>query len=97
MDAEEQIISDAYDNGVLNVKDPDSELRSLLKKAGENTFRKDKRINIRLTSHDLEGIQRKASRKGIPYQALISGLIHQYVEGELQETPSANYSIDRTS
>ncbi|TVR50584.1 MAG: antitoxin, partial [Puniceicoccaceae bacterium] len=32
------------------------------------------------------GIQRKAARKGIPYQALISALIHQYVEGELQET-----------
>lgn len=64
----------------------------LLRKAGENTFRKDKRINIRLTSHDLDGIQRKASRKGIPYQALISGLIHQYVEGDLMEASSTNPS-----
>ena len=41
--------------------------------------------NIRLSSHDLVGIQRKALKKGVPYQALISGLIHQYVEGDLVE------------
>lgn len=85
MDNEEKDILDAFERGEMNLKDPDSELQSMLREAGENTFRKDKRINIRLSSHDLEGIQRKASRKGIPYQALISGLIHQYVEGDLQE------------
>jgi predicted DNA binding CopG/RHH family protein len=31
------------------------------------------------------GIQMKALQKGLPYQTLISGLIHQYVEGDLQE------------
>ena len=55
----------------------------MLAAAGEKTFKKDKRFNIRLSSHDLVGIQRKAARKGIPYQALISGLIHQYVEGAI--------------
>jgi predicted DNA binding CopG/RHH family protein len=38
-----------------------------------------------LSSHDLLGIQKKALQKGIPYQTLISGLIHQYVEGDLLE------------
>jgi predicted DNA binding CopG/RHH family protein len=89
MDPEEQEIADAFDSGKLKLQDPDTEILTLLRKAGENTFRKDKRINIRLTSHDLDGIQRKASRKGIPYQALISGLIHQYVEGDLMEVSSA--------
>lgn len=91
MDAEEQMISDAFDRGEVRLTDPDPELFSLLREAGENTFRKDKRINIRLSHHDLEGIQRKASRKGIPYQALISGLIHQYVEGDLKETTPAKH------
>ena len=90
MDAEEQIIADAYSRGDARLADPDSELVTLLREAGDNTFRKDKRINIRLSHHDLEGIQRKASRKGIPYQALISGLIHQYVEGDLKEKTPAN-------
>lgn len=90
MDAEEQIIADTYSRGDAHLADPDPQLLSLLREAGDNTFRKDKRINIRLSHHDLEGIQRKASRKGIPYQALISGLIHQYVEGDLQEKTHAN-------
>ena len=91
MDTEEQIISDAFEQGTVSLRDPDPELLSMLRQAGENTFRKDKRINIRLSHHDLEGIQRKASRKGIPYQALISGLIHQYVEGDLQEKTPADH------
>jgi predicted DNA binding CopG/RHH family protein len=86
MNEEEKNLSDSYNRGRLKLEDPSQELLQMLADAGENTFRKDKRINIRLSSHDLIGIQRKAARKGIPYQALISGLIHQYVEGELQET-----------
>ena len=56
-----------------------------LKAAAENTFKKDRRINIRLSEHDLVGIQRVAATKGVPYQSLISGLIHQFVEGDLIE------------
>lgn len=82
---EEKLISEAYDRGELKLKEPSADLLRKLSEASENTFKKDKRINIRLSSHDLEGIQRKAAQKGIPYQAMISGLIHQYVEGELLE------------
>jgi predicted DNA binding CopG/RHH family protein len=51
-----------------------------------NTFRKNRRVTIRLYDHDLKGIQKKAMEKGIPYQTLISGMIHQYIEGELVES-----------
>jgi predicted DNA binding CopG/RHH family protein len=44
---------------------------------------KDKRITIRLYEHDYKGIQKKAIEMGIPYQTLISGLMHRYIEGEL--------------
>ena len=40
-------------------------------------------MTLRLYEHDFQGIQKKAMEMGIPYQTLISGLIHQYVEGEL--------------
>jgi len=86
MNKEEKTLADAYDRGELQLENPSDELLQLLAEAGENTFKKDKRINIRLSSHDLIGIQRKAARKGVPYQALIAGLIHQYVEGDLLET-----------
>jgi len=85
MNKEEKQIAAAYDKGDLILETPSSELLDVLATAGENTFKKDKRINIRLSSHDLVGIQRKAVQKGIPYQALISGLIHQYVEGDIHE------------
>lgn len=92
MNKEENQISEAYDRGELKLETPSSELLEMLASAGENTFKKDKRINIRLSSHDLIGIQRKAVQKGIPYQALISGLIHQYVEGDIHEKSSVNQS-----
>ncbi|MBG7608390.1 MAG: hypothetical protein IZT59_10225 [Verrucomicrobia bacterium] len=85
MSKEEKAISKAYDEGEMAVETPTKEFLSVLAEAGGNTFKKDKRINIRLSGHDLSGIQRKAARKGIPYQTLISGLIHQYVEGDLME------------
>lgn len=82
---EEQELLASLESGEIELERPSKALLADLAKAGENTFKKDKRINIRLSSHDLMGIQRKAVRKGIPYQALISGLIHQYVEGDLLE------------
>lgn len=83
--SEEKEIIEAYESGEAVLETPSKELLAQLAIAGENTFKKDKRINIRLSSHDLLGIQRKAVQKGIPYQALISGLIYQYVEGDLLE------------
>ena len=49
MDKEEKILSDAYDRGKLKLEDPSDELLQLLAEAGENTFKKDKRINVRLS------------------------------------------------
>jgi len=85
MTEQEKAWSEAYDRGEVEISEPDSDLLKTLASAGENTFRKDKRINIRISSNDLVGIQRKAARQGVPYQALISALIHQYVQGDLQE------------
>jgi predicted DNA binding CopG/RHH family protein len=49
------------------------------------TFRKDRRLNIRLSSKDLEAIQKRALAEGLPYQQLISGLLHKYASGRLKE------------
>jgi predicted DNA binding CopG/RHH family protein len=69
----------------MEIEKPSRQLLADLQRASENTFKKDQRINVRLSSHDLLGIQKKALQKGIPYQTLISGMIHQYVEGDLLE------------
>ncbi|MFC1888389.1 antitoxin [Thermodesulfobacteriota bacterium] len=51
----------------------------------EATFRKDRRVNIRMSTKDLEAIQKRALEEGIPYQTLISSLLHKYVSGRLIE------------
>ena len=51
------------------------------------TLAKDKRINIRLSSRDLEDVQTRAAEEGMPYQTLIASVLHKYVSGRLIETP----------
>ena len=48
-----------------------------------NTLRKDKRVNIRMSERDLKELQKKALEEGIPYQTLISSLLHKYINGRL--------------
>ncbi len=51
--------------------------------AARPTSRKDKRVNIRISSQDLELLQARALREGIPYQTLMSSILHKYVHGAL--------------
>lgn len=79
----EQEIEDLYEAGKIVTAKPGKAVLKKLATAADNTFRMDRRINIRLYEHDMVGIQRVAASKGVPYQTLISGLIHQFVEGDL--------------
>ena len=47
------------------------------------TLRKDRRVNIRISERDLKELQRRAVEEGIPYQTLISSLLHKYTNGRL--------------
>ena len=47
------------------------------------SLNKKKRINIRMNERDLKKIQIKAIEEGLPYQSLISMLIHKYNEGKI--------------
>jgi predicted DNA binding CopG/RHH family protein len=81
---EEKHILDALKNGKMKLSSPLKKEIEAIKTAADNTLRKDRRITIRLYDHDLIGIQKKAIKMGIPYQTLISGIIHRYVEGDLK-------------
>ena len=59
--------------------------KKMLQAAAEETFKKDKRINIRISSRDLESLQRRALEEGIPYQTLVSSILHKYVSGSLYD------------
>ena len=85
LDKEEREILESYERGewqkVANHKE---EVERHIKIA-ENTLKKDKRINIRLTSRDLLELKLKAVEEGIPYQTLVSSILHKYVNGRLVE------------
>ena len=49
------------------------------------TFRKDKRVNIRISEKDLVGLQKKAVEEGLPYQTMISSILHKFLSGRLTE------------
>ncbi len=82
-DKEEKSILEAYKKGKLSLSTPSKKEIEAIKAAARKTMVKDKRITIRLYEHDYRGIQKKAMEMGIPYQTLISGIIHRYIEGDL--------------
>ncbi len=82
-DNEEKNIIDSYESGKLKLSAPLKKEIEEIRAIAKNTFKKDKRITIRLYDHDYKGIQKKALEMGLPYQTLISGLIHRYIEGDL--------------
>jgi predicted DNA binding CopG/RHH family protein len=82
-DKEEKFIVDAYKKGKMKLSTPSKKEIEAIKATAKKTLIKDKRITIRIYDHDYQGIQKKAIEMGIPYQTLISGIIHRYIEGEL--------------
>ena len=56
------------------------------KKAAEATLKKSERMNIRISPNDLRRLKIKAMEEGMPYQTLVSSIIHKYLIGRLQET-----------
>jgi len=40
--------------------------------------KKDAVLNIRVNGHDLKALKQKAKRLGVPYQSLISELLHRF-------------------
>jgi predicted DNA binding CopG/RHH family protein len=56
--------------------------------AARMNLRKDKRVNIRMTERDLVHFQKKALEEGLPYQTLISSILHKYINGNIKETMS---------
>ncbi len=85
LDAEElQILQDFERGEFESIRNFRQEKRKL-EEAARNTLQKDRRINIRISSRDLEKIQKRAAREGLPYQTYIYSTLHKLVTGQLNE------------
>jgi predicted DNA binding CopG/RHH family protein len=78
----------AYETGKLRSVASKAEL-ARLRAAARATAIKDRRVNIRLSSGDLQDIQVRALEEGMPYQTLIASVLHKYVTGRLEEREPA--------
>ncbi len=84
LDREEVKILQEFERGELTSINNFKEEQRQLEKDAHNFLQKDKRINIRISSHDLETLQKKAAQEGMPYQTLISSTLHKFVTGKLK-------------
>ncbi|MDA0821419.1 MAG: antitoxin [Proteobacteria bacterium] len=93
LNKEEKDIFDAFDAGELKRVRGSAREIARHKEYAEASYRKDARINIRLSSRDLRALQAKAMQEGIPYQTLVASVLHKYVDGQLQEA-TANKMLE---
>ena len=92
LDKEEKDILDSYERGEWkSVKNLKNEVEKHRRYARQ-TLKKDKRVNIRISSMVLDEIRTRAVEDGIPYQTLISSILHRFVTGRLIEKPRSNKS-----
>ena len=84
LDREEVKILQDFERGELTSINNFKEEKRQLEEAAHNFLQKDRRINIRISSRDLETLQKKAVTEGMPYQTLISSTLHKFVTGKLK-------------
>jgi predicted DNA binding CopG/RHH family protein len=58
---------------------------AVAREAAEATYGKDQRMNIRISSRDMSSLKVRAREEGIPYQTLVSSIIHKYLTRRLVE------------
>ena len=82
LDSEETDILDSYNRGEWISM---GENLDKYKEAAKQTFAKSHRINFRVSEKDFRSIQVKARSEGLPYQTLVSSVVHKYLSGQLKE------------
>ena len=88
LDPEEQDILDSFERGEWKpVPNQSREIARHMQYA-KNTLAKDQRVNIRISSRDLEQLQTIAVEDGLPYQTLMASVLHRFVSGRFVEISS---------
>ena len=64
-------------------------IETIINKANEK-----KSISLRLKNNDLEQLKRRADTEGLPYQTLLSSIVHKFVSDQLVDKRSILKSIE---
>ena len=85
LDDEERDILEKFELGELpSVPDVKQEMEAA-RKSARATFNKTRRVNLRMTERDFSLAHARAREEGLPYQTLLSSVIHKYLTGRLTE------------
>jgi predicted DNA binding CopG/RHH family protein len=85
LDEEEKELIREIENGEWVESREAIKQRRLAKEYAEATIRKDKRMNIRISERDLKNLKKKAMEEGMPYQTMVSMILHKYLTGRYSE------------
>lgn len=83
IDQEEKDLMESIERGEWQQVNNFDQEKETAMTAARNTLKKDKRINLRLTQKDYYQIQIRAIQEGVPYQTLISSIVHKYLNEPL--------------
>ena len=85
LSVEERDILKRFERGELRSAPGAEREVEVARQAARNTFNKTKRVNLRVTERDFNLAHSRAREEGIPYQTLLSSVIHKYLAGRLTE------------
>jgi len=84
-DDEREIIASLEADEWISVADADIN-KAEATEIARSTMRKDRRMNVRISERDMRNLKIRAAEEGIPYQTLVTMVLHKYVTGQLTET-----------
>ena len=82
---EDKELIESIENGEWKSIENPEEMKKKLIIAASETAIKDYRINVRISKRDVEALKTRALEEGIPYQTLVTSILHKYVTGKLEE------------
>jgi predicted DNA binding CopG/RHH family protein len=83
LNLEEQAILKAFESGKLHSISKVGPEKKRLQNIAKAHGIKNRRVSLRMTEWDFVRIQEKALKEGLPYQTLLSSIIHKYLTGQL--------------
>ena len=85
LNREEQEILEKFERGELRSAVGAEGEMMIARQAARSTFKKTRRVNLRVTERDFHLAHARAREEGMPYQTLLASVIHKYLSGRLIE------------
>ena len=86
LDDEERALMESLERDEWHSVDDFTAIKTEAVQYAKATLKKDRRMNVRMTERDLRNLKVRAAEEGIPYQTLVTMVLHKYVTGKLTET-----------